>query len=60
MILERIGKLKGGMVILKVGGTSEIEINEKRDRIEDALFACKAALEEGIVIGGGCALFYAS
>lgn len=40
------------MVIIKVGGTSEIEINEKIDRIEDSLFACKAALDDGIVIGG--------
>lgn len=42
------------------GGSSEMEISERRDRLEDALFASKCAVEEGIVIGGGCALLYAS
>jgi chaperonin GroEL len=55
-ILERIGKLKGGLCIIKSGGLSEVEAKENRDRIEDALFAVKAALEEGYVIGGGFAL----
>ena len=57
---ERLGKLIGGVAIINVGGNSEIEIKEKKDRVEDALFATKAALDEGIVIGGGTALFYAA
>ena len=56
---ERLGKLVGGVAIVNVGGNSELEIKEKKDRVEDALFATKAALEEGIVIGGGTALLYA-
>ena len=56
---ERLGKLIGGVAIVNVGGNSELEIKEKKDRVEDALFATKAALEEGIVIGGGTALLYA-
>jgi chaperonin GroEL len=58
--LERVAKLKGGLAVINVGGTSDVEVSEKKDRIEDALFACKAAMEEGFVIGGGCALMYAS
>jgi|TARA_R110002049_G_scaffold295830_1_gene483485 chaperonin GroEL len=57
---ERLGKLIGGVAIINVGGNSEIEIKEKKDRVEDALFATKAALDEGIIIGGGTALVYAS
>jgi len=57
---ERLGKLIGGVAIINVGGNSEIEIKEKKDRVEDALFATKAALDEGIVAGGGMALFYAA
>jgi chaperonin GroEL len=57
---ERLGKLVGGVAIINVGGNSELEIKEKKDRVEDALFATKAALDEGIVIGGGTALLYAS
>jgi chaperonin GroEL len=57
---ERLGKLIGGVAIINVGGNSEIEIKEKKDRVEDALFATKAALDEGIVAGGGVALFYAA
>ena len=57
---ERLGKLVGGVAIINVGGNSELEIKEKKDRVEDALFATKAALEEGILIGGGTALFYAA
>jgi chaperonin GroEL len=55
-ILERIGKLRGGLCIIKSGGLSEVEAKENRDRIEDALFAVKAALEDGYVVGGGFAL----
>ena len=57
---ERLGKLIGGVAIINVGGNSEIEIKEKKDRVEDALFATKAALDEGIIAGGGMALFYAA
>lgn len=48
------------MAIIKVGGRSDVEIVESRDRFEDALFASKSSLEEGFVIGGGCALLYSS
>ena len=56
---ERLGKLVGGVAIISVGGNSDIEIKEKRDRVEDALFATKAALVEGVVPGGGIALLNA-
>jgi chaperonin GroEL len=55
---ERLAKLSGGVGIIKVGGASELEVNEKKDRIVDALNATRAALEEGIVPGGGSALLY--
>jgi len=54
---ERLGKLIGGVAIINVGGNSDIEIKEKKDRVEDALFATKAALSDGIVPGGGTALY---
>jgi chaperonin GroEL len=57
---DRLGKLVGGVAIINVGGNSEIEIKEKKDRVEDALFATKAALDEGIIVGGGTALLQAS
>ena len=57
---DRLGKLVGGVAIINVGGNSEIEIKEKKDRVEDALFATKAALDEGIIAGGGVALLQAS
>ena len=57
---ERLAKFRGGVGIIKVGGASEVEVSEIKDRITDALCATKAAVEEGIVIGGGCALLYAS
>jgi chaperonin GroEL len=50
---ERLAKLSGGVAIISVGGNSDIEIKEKRDRVEDALYATKAALAEGIIPGGG-------
>ena len=59
-ITERLGKLTGGVAILKVGGASETEVNELKDRIDDAICATKAASAEGIVPGGGSALLYAS
>ncbi|GJY40416.1 ribosomal protein L7Ae/L30e/S12e/Gadd45 [Tanacetum coccineum] len=57
---ERLAKLSGGVVVLKIGGASETEVGEKKDRVTDALNATKAAVEEGIVPGGGVALLYAS
>lgn len=57
---KRLAKLVGGVAVLKVGGASEVEVKEKKDRVDDALHATRAAVEEGIVAGGGCALFYAS
>lgn len=57
---ERLAKLAGGVAVLKVGGITEVEAKEKKDRVEDAYHATKAAIAEGIVIGGGCALLYAS
>ena len=57
---ERLGRLTGGVAVIKVGGASEIEVNELKDRINDALCATRAASDEGIVPGGGVALLYAS
>ncbi|MEQ1705700.1 MAG: chaperonin GroEL [Rickettsiales bacterium] len=57
---ERLAKLSGGVAILKVGGSSEIEVKERKDRVDDALHATRAAVEEGIVPGGGSTLLYAS
>mmetsp|Transcript_35096 Transcript_35096/g.99538 ORF Transcript_35096/g.99538 Transcript_35096/m.99538 type:complete len:575 (-) Transcript_35096:368-2092(-) len=57
---ERLAKLSGGVAVLKIGGASEVEVSEKKDRVEDALNATKAAVEEGIVPGGGTALLYAA
>ena len=57
---ERLGRLTGGVAIIKVGGSSEVEVSELKDRIEDALCATRAAQEMGVVSGGGTALLYAS
>ncbi|KAH0637395.1 chaperonin CPN60-2, mitochondrial [Solanum tuberosum] len=57
---ERLAKLSGGVAVLKIGGASEAEVGEKKDRVTDALNATKAAVEEGIVPGGGVALLYAA
>lgn len=57
---ERLAKLSGGVAVIKVGGASEVEVSEVKDRLNDALNATKAAVEEGIVPGGGTALLYAS
>ncbi|HEU5046219.1 MAG TPA: chaperonin GroEL [Rickettsiales bacterium] len=57
---ERLAKLSGGVAVLKVGGASEIEVKERKDRVDDALHATRAAVEEGIVPGGGSTLLYAS
>ena len=57
---ERLAKLAGGVAVIKVGGATEVEVKERKDRVEDALNATRAAVEEGVVVGGGCALLYAS
>ena len=56
---ERLAKLSGGVAVLNVGGASEVEVKEKKDRVEDAMNATRAAVEEGVVPGGGVALLYA-
>ena len=53
---ERLGKLTGGVAVLKIGAESEIELKEKKDRVEDALAATRAAVDEGVIPGGGCGL----
>jgi chaperonin GroEL len=57
---ERLAKLSGGVAIISVGGASEMEVKEKKDRVDDALHATRAAVEEGIVPGGGVALLFAT
>jgi chaperonin GroEL len=57
---ERLAKLAGGVAVIRVGGASEIEVKERKDRVDDALHATRAAVEEGVVPGGGVALLYAT
>jgi chaperonin GroEL len=57
---ERLAKLAGGVAIIRVGGATEVEVKERKDRVDDAMHATKAAVEEGVVAGGGVALLYAS
>ena len=57
---ERLAKLSGGVAVLKIGGASEVEVSEKKDRVTDALNATKAAVEEGIVPGGRSMVFCSS
>ena len=57
---ERLAKLAGGVAVIRVGGVTEVEVKERRDRVDDAMHATKAAVEEGIVAGGGVALLYAT
>lgn len=57
---ERLAKLAGGVAVIRIGGATEVEVKEKKDRVDDALNATKAAVEEGIVPGGGTALLYAT
>ena len=57
---ERLAKLAGGVAVIKVGGATEVEVKERKDRVDDALNATRAAVEEGVVTGGGCALLYAA
>src|SRR5438067_8448007 len=56
---ERLAKLAGGVAVIRVGGSTELEVKEKKDRVDDAMHATKAAVEEGVVAGGGAALLYA-
>src|SRR5271156_2696903 len=57
---ERLAKLAGGVAVIRVGGSSEVEVKERKDRVDDAMHATKAAVEEGVVAGGGVALLFAS
>jgi chaperonin GroEL len=57
---ERLAKLAGGVAVIRVGGASELEVKERKDRMEDAMHATRAAVEEGILPGGGVALLYAA
>jgi chaperonin GroEL len=57
---ERLAKLAGGVAIIRVGGATEVEVKERKDRVDDAVHATRAAVEEGIVAGGGVTLLYAS
>ena len=57
---ERLAKLSGGVAVIKVGGSTEVEVKERKDRVEDALHATRAAVEEGVVPGGGVALLRAA
>ena len=57
---ERLAKLAGGVAVIRVGGATEVEVKERKDRVDDALNATKAAVEEGIIPGGGVALLYAA
>ena len=57
---ERIAKMTGGVAVIRVGGASETEVEEKKDRVDDALGATYAAVEDGVVVGGGCALLHAA
>jgi chaperonin GroEL len=57
---ERLAKLAGGVAVIRVGGSTEVEVKEKKDRVEDAMHATRAAVEEGVVAGGGVALLYAT
>ncbi len=59
-LAERVAKLAGGVCVIKVGAATEVELNEKKHRIEDAVSATRAAIEEGIVAGGGAALVHAA
>ncbi len=57
---ERLAKLAGGVAVIRVGGATEVEVKEKKDRVDDAMHATRAAVEEGVVVGGGVALLYGS
>ena len=56
---ERLAKLAGGVAVIRVGGSTEVEVKERKDRVDDAMHATRAAVEEGVVPGGGVALLRA-
>src|SRR5205809_7437653 len=56
---ERLAKLAGGVAVIRVGGATEVEVKERKDRVDDATHATRGAVEEGVVAGGGAALLYA-
>ena len=60
MIQERIAKLAGGVEVIRVGGATEVEVKERKDRVDDALNATRAAVQEGVIVGGGTALVQAA
>ena len=53
---ERVAKLAGGVAVIRVGGMTEVEVKERKDRVDDALNATRAAVQEGVIVGGGVAL----
>ena len=57
---ERVAKLAGGVAVIRVGGMTEVEVKERKDRVDDALNATRAAVQEGVVVGGGVALVQAA
>jgi len=57
---ERLAKLSGGVAVIRVGGSTEVEVKERKDRVDDAMHATRAAVEEGVVAGGGVTLLYAT
>ena len=57
---ERLAKLAGGVAVIRVGGNTEVEVKERKDRVDDALNATRAAVQEGIIVGGGVALVQAA
>lgn len=57
---ERLAKLAGGVAVIRVGGATEVEVKERKDRVDDAMHATRAAVEEGVIAGGGAALLYAT
>jgi chaperonin GroEL len=59
-LAERLAKLAGGVAVIRVGGATEVEVKERKERVDDAMHATRAAVEEGIVAGGGVALLYAA
>ena len=59
-LLERLAKLAGGVAVIRVGGATEVEVKERKDRVDDAYHATRAAVEEGIIAGGGAALLYST
>jgi len=59
-LAERLAKLAGGVAVIRVGGATEVEVKERKDRVDDAMHATRAAVEEGVVVGGGAALLYAT